>query len=53
MVTEYTHNEYCDMLLTLGAWNSRAGSAAGNACYVTLVDSIQTLMSFDDWSSFL
>jgi hypothetical protein len=28
MITEYTHDEYCDMLLTLGACNSRAGTAA-------------------------
>jgi hypothetical protein len=28
MIIEYTHDEYCDMLLTLGACNSRAGSAA-------------------------
>jgi hypothetical protein len=25
---EYTHDEYCDMLLTLGAYNSRAGIVA-------------------------
>jgi hypothetical protein len=28
MIMEYTHYEYCDMLLTLGACNSRAGTAA-------------------------
>jgi hypothetical protein len=28
MIMEYTHDEYCDMLLTLGARNSRAGTAA-------------------------
>jgi hypothetical protein len=28
MIMEYTHDEYCDMLLTLGACNSRAGTAA-------------------------
>jgi hypothetical protein len=27
MIMEYTHDEYCDMLLTLGACNSRAGTA--------------------------
>jgi hypothetical protein len=28
MIMEYTHDEYCDMLFTLGACNSRAGAAA-------------------------
>jgi hypothetical protein len=28
VIMEYTHDEYCDMLLTLGACNSRAGTAA-------------------------
>jgi hypothetical protein len=28
MITKYTHGEYCDKLLTLGACNSRAGTAA-------------------------
>lgn len=28
MITEYTRNEYCDMLLTLGACNSGVGTAA-------------------------
>jgi hypothetical protein len=28
MIMEYTHDEYCEMLLTLGACNSRAGTAA-------------------------
>jgi hypothetical protein len=28
MIIEYTHDEYRDMLLTLGACNSRAGTAA-------------------------
>jgi hypothetical protein len=28
MIMEYTRDEYCDMLLTLGACNSRAGTAA-------------------------
>jgi hypothetical protein len=51
MIMEYTHDEYCDMLLTLGAWNSRAGTAAWDTRYVILVDVIQTLMCFDDWSS--
>jgi len=28
MMMEYTHDEHCDMLLTVGACNSRAGVAA-------------------------
>jgi hypothetical protein len=28
MIMEYTHDEHCDMLLTLGDCNSRAGTAA-------------------------
>jgi pyrimidine deaminase RibD-like protein len=28
MIMEYTHNEYCDMLLTLGTCSSRAGTVA-------------------------
>jgi hypothetical protein len=28
MTMEYTRDEYCDMLLTLGTCNSRAGTAA-------------------------
>jgi hypothetical protein len=53
MAMAYTHDEYCDMLLTLGACNSPAGTAAreyGLRClgirYV-----VQTLICFDDWSS--
>lgn len=34
----------CDMLLTLGAYNSNYG----NTRYVVLVDVVQTLMCFDD-----
>jgi hypothetical protein len=48
MIMEYTHDKYCDMPLTLGvSCNSRAGTAARE---YTLVDGIQTLMCFDDWS---
>jgi hypothetical protein len=39
----YLNPRYC---------NSRAGSAAGNVRYIILMDFIQTLISFDDWSSF-
>jgi hypothetical protein len=28
MIMDYTHNEYCNMLLTLGVCNSFAGTAA-------------------------
>jgi hypothetical protein len=28
MIMEYSHNEYCNMVTTLGACNSRAGTAA-------------------------
>jgi hypothetical protein len=28
MIMEYTHNKYCNMLLTLGACNSQAGTSA-------------------------
>jgi hypothetical protein len=45
---EYTHDEYCDMLLTLGV---ELVLLHGNTRCVILVDAIQTLMCFDDWSS--
>jgi hypothetical protein len=35
--------KFCDMLLTLGAYNSR-GSNDGSTLYVILVDVVQTLM---------
>jgi hypothetical protein len=37
----------CNMLLTLGAYNSGC-SNDGNTRYVILVDVVQTLMCFDD-----
>ena len=37
----------CDMLLTLGAYNSGDGND-GNTRYVILVDVVHTLMCFDD-----
>jgi hypothetical protein len=48
---ENTHDEYCDMLLTLGAVIVEPVLLHGNTRYVILVDVIQTLMRFDDWSS--
>jgi len=50
-MTKYTHYEYCEMLLILGACNNPACIAAreqGNMGYVVLADVIQTLMCFDD-----
>jgi hypothetical protein len=52
MVMEYTHHEYSNIIVTLGTCKSRVGSAAGHTPYVILVDFIQTLMSFDNWSNF-
>lgn len=46
-----THKKYCDMLLTLGICNSQAGTASRKMCYINLVDVIQTIMCFHDWSS--
>jgi hypothetical protein len=50
MIKEYTHDEYCDMLLTLGAVTVELVLLHGNT-RVIVVDVIQTLMRFDDWSS--
>jgi uncharacterized membrane protein len=54
-VTEWpginTHGNYCDMLLTLGACDSRACTETGGKRWLTLVDVIQTPMRFEDWSS--
>jgi hypothetical protein len=42
---EYTHDEYCNMPLTLGAFNSTTGTDnAGNMNYSILVDVIQAEM---------
>jgi hypothetical protein len=51
MIMEYTHDEYCDMLLTLGAVIVEPVLLHGNTRYVILVDVIQTLTCFDNWSS--
>jgi hypothetical protein len=48
---EHTHDEYSDMFLTHGVCNGQLVLLQGNTCYVILVDVIQTLMCFDDWSS--
>jgi hypothetical protein len=45
---EYTHDEHCDMLLTLGACNSQLVLLHRNARYAILVDVILSLMYFDD-----
>jgi len=34
------------------ACNCRNGVLHGNTCYIIMVDVIQTLMCFDNWSSF-
>jgi len=42
---EYTHDEYCNMTLTLGACNSTTGTDnAGNMSCSILVDVIQAEM---------
>jgi hypothetical protein len=52
MIVKNTHDEYCDILLTLGACNSRVGTdTAGKRC-VMLDDVIRALMLLDDWSRF-
>jgi hypothetical protein len=49
IIIAYTHDEYCDMLLTPVI--IEMALLRGNACYVILVDVIQKLMCFDDWNS--
>jgi hypothetical protein len=44
-IIEYTNDEYCDMLLSIGTCNGRADIAAWD-----LVDVIQMLVCLDDWS---
>jgi hypothetical protein len=52
MIVEYTDNEYCDMLFTLGTSRSQAGTDARgftlHIIYIIVVDLIQTLIHFDD-----
>jgi hypothetical protein len=50
MTLEYIPDEYCDMLLTLGTRNSRVGTVAGEYALRFLIDVIQILICFDDWS---
>jgi hypothetical protein len=45
------HNDYDDMILTLTTSNSSAGNATWEHAVILLVDIIQTLMCFNNWSS--
>jgi hypothetical protein len=47
----HTHHEYCDMPFPFGVCNGRLPLMHDNTSYVILVDVIQTLLCFDDWSS--
>jgi hypothetical protein len=47
---EHIYNEHCDVLSVLGAYNSQLVLLHGNTRYVILVDVVQTLMCFDNWS---
>jgi hypothetical protein len=51
MTTEYTHDEYCDILWTLGACNSRASAYVVPTRFVFLVDVTQALTCFNDWNT--
>jgi hypothetical protein len=45
------HDEFCSMLLTLCASDSRPGTAAREKHYVVQVNVFQMLKYFEDWGS--
>jgi hypothetical protein len=47
MFLEYTHDEYCDMLLT----GTSCNTDAQNTCYVIPVNTVQTLTCSGEWIS--
>jgi len=51
MTTEYKHDEYCNMLLTLVSVIVVLVLMDGNSHYITPVDIMQTLMCFKHCSS--
>jgi hypothetical protein len=51
VVMQGTHDEFCSMLLTLCANESRPGTALREKHYVVLVDVFQVLKYFEDWGS--
>jgi hypothetical protein len=48
---EYTHNEYCNMLLTLGTCNNQAGTAAWENIQHYPGYCHPDATCFDDWNS--
>jgi len=51
MFLEYTHDEYCDMLLTGTSCNTDLVLMQRNTCYVIAVNAVQTLACSDEWIS--
>jgi hypothetical protein len=50
-IMDYTHDEFSDVLLTLGTSSSSAVIAERITHYITLVDIVQTFMRFDEGKS--
>jgi len=51
MIMGYTSDDYCDMLLTLGACSSQAGTSAGEYAFRYLGGRHTDSVCFDYWSS--
>jgi hypothetical protein len=50
-IMEYTHNEYCNMLLNLGTCNSQSGTDAWENMLHYPGQCHPVDMCFDDWNS--